>query len=48
MFRIGRFLLVCVFCLPMLLAVIGCEEKREVIKEQTIENKPVKKDFIVE
>ncbi len=46
--RLGRLLLVCVFCMPMLIAAVGCEEKRKVYKETTIENKPVKKEFIVE
>jgi len=46
--RLGRFLLLCVFCAPLLLAALGCEEKREVYKEKTIENTPVKKEFIVE
>ena len=48
MLRFRRFLLLCVFCLPIAFAAIGCEEKREVYKEKTVEPHVIKKDFIVE
>jgi hypothetical protein len=48
MSRFRRFLLLCVFCLPLAIAAIGCEEKREVYKEKTVEPRVIKKDFIVE
>jgi hypothetical protein len=48
MFRFRRFLLLCIFCLPLAIAALGCEEKRKVYKETTVEPTVIKKDFIVE
>ena len=48
MVRFKRFLLLCLFCLPFVIAALGCEEERTVYKEKTVEPHTVKKDFIVE
>ena len=47
MLKLGRFLLLCVFCVPLLLAAFGCEEKREVNQERVIEKKHAP-DFVVQ